>query len=135
MPAYELEICISSHVLSARPALYNLFQSAILDSKICPCSCTFSLHKHCFACNFIWKEFLHRKGDKTLGWAGVTIPGSVQERTGHGTPGSGLVDKVLVGQKLALLTAEVFSNQNNSVISCSFHISAYPSFKKIKDGD
>lgn len=56
----------------------------------------------------------------TLEWTprgdgGVTIRGSVQEKTGCGTACHGLADQVVIGQWLDLLTLDVFSNLNDSV--------------------
>lgn len=44
------------------------------------------------------------------------VPGGVQEMTGHGTRCSGLVNVVVLGQRLDLMVMEVFSILNGSTI-------------------
>lgn len=45
----------------------------------------------------------------------VTIPGGVQETSGHDTWCYGRVDRVVIGQRLDSMILEVFSNLNDSV--------------------
>lgn len=50
------------------------------------------------------------------GGGGITVPGSLQETTGHSTWCCGLVDMVLFHQRLDLKILELFSNLYDSVI-------------------
>ena len=47
---------------------------------------------------------------------GVTIPGGVQKTCRCGTSGYGLVGMVVLGWQLDLVTLEIFSNLNDSMI-------------------
>lgn len=49
------------------------------------------------------------------GGGGVTILEDVQGTTGHGTQCSGLVDKMVIGQRLEPMILEVFFNPNDSI--------------------
>lgn len=46
---------------------------------------------------------------------GITVPEGAHETTGRGTWCYGLVDKVVIGQRLDLVILEIFSNLNDSV--------------------
>lgn len=50
------------------------------------------------------------------GSAKVSVPESVQETADHGTQCYDFIDQVVFGQRLHLMTLEVFSNLNDSMI-------------------
>lgn len=65
--------------------------------------------------NSLLKEWV-RIGTGSPGGAGVTIPGSVPEMTGHGTQCCGLTHKVVMAQRLDWAVLKVFPNRNDSMI-------------------
>lgn len=66
----------------------------------------------------------------------VEVPLGVQETAGCGTQCPGLVDKVVMAQKMHLMTLQVFSILNDSVIIfflCSLHLFAILIFSDHKN--
>lgn len=101
-----------------------LFFPSKLSNIWCPCTTAMGVPRspvsllptsHRFGCH-------PPRGIQTLQWAaqgggGVTLPGSAQEMSGCGIWCHGLVGKVVIGQRLDLVTSEILYKPNDYVIS------------------